>query len=201
MRKLLPALVIGLLCLSACGGGQPGGTQSLLHRGTGEEPESLDVHKSRSTEAGHVQRDIGEGLVGYTREGELRPAAADHWTVSDDGTELIFVLRPDARWSNGDPVTAHDFAWSYRRLVNPETYVTLRLPDGEDFIIYSDIDRWERIPSLWPLVRGAGRITSGFGYRRDPLHRRVRHHDGVDIAASRGTRVRAPAKPVIHVHQ
>jgi ABC-type oligopeptide transport system substrate-binding subunit len=114
-------LLICALAINACGGGDPASTESVLHRGTGEEPESLDVHKSSSTEAGHVQRDIGEGLVGYSRTGELVPAAAVSWTVSDDSTEYLFSLRPEGRWSNGDPVTASDFVYSYRRLVDPET--------------------------------------------------------------------------------
>ncbi|MCF6285891.1 MAG: M23 family metallopeptidase [Candidatus Hydrogenedentes bacterium] len=50
-----------------------------------------------------------------------------------------------------------------------------------------------RIPSVWPLLNGAGRISSRFGYRRDPIHRRVRHHDGTDLAASHGTKIRATA--------
>ena len=50
-----------------------------------------------------------------------------------------------------------------------------------------------RIPSVWPLLNGAGRISSRFGHRRDPINRRVRHHDGTDLAAPRGTRIRATA--------
>jgi len=122
MKRLwLPGL---LLCLSlaACGDrGARDESDQVLHRGNGEEPESLDVHKSTSTEAGHVQRDIGEGLVGYTPDGEIRPAAAAAWTLSDDGTVYTFSLRPEGRWSNGDPVTAQDFVFSYRRLVDPAT--------------------------------------------------------------------------------
>ncbi|MDH3439273.1 MAG: peptide ABC transporter substrate-binding protein [Gammaproteobacteria bacterium] len=117
-------LIVLFLCLSvaACGDLGPSvDSGQVLHRGTGEEPESLDVHKSNSTEAGHVQRDLGEGLVGYTPDGALRRAAAEHWEISDDGTEYTFVLRPDGRWSNGDPVTAEDFVYSYRRLVDPAT--------------------------------------------------------------------------------
>lgn len=93
----------------------------MLNRGNGVEPESLDFHKAASTEAHDVQRDIGEGLTGLTPNGELRAAAAERWTVSDDGLLYTFWLRPAARWSNGDPVTAEDFVFSYRRLVNPAT--------------------------------------------------------------------------------
>ena len=83
MNRLLILLSFCLLSLAACGDAGQQGDESLLHRGTGEEPESLDVHKSRSTEAGHVQRDLGEGLVGYTPDGELRYAAAETWTLAD----------------------------------------------------------------------------------------------------------------------
>ena len=121
MNRLLILLSFCLLSLAACGDAGQQGDESLLHRGTGEEPESLDVHKSRSTEAGHVQRDLGEGLVGYTPDGELRYAAAETWTLADDGITYTFALRRDARWSNGDPVTAADFVYSFRRLVNPDT--------------------------------------------------------------------------------
>jgi|LSQX01.1.fsa_nt_gb murein DD-endopeptidase MepM/ murein hydrolase activator NlpD len=55
-------------------------------------------------------------------------------------------------------------------------------------------ERIERVPAGWPLARGVGRISSGFGYRRDPFSRRVRHHDGVDISARHGTAVRATAR-------
>jgi len=122
MKRALPLLFLCLLAIAGCDDrapDSPAGT--VLHRGTGEEPESLDVHKSRSTEAGHVQRDLGEGLVGYTPDGELIAAAAQQWEISADGTEYWFELRPGVRWSNGEPLTAVDFVYSYRRLVDPAT--------------------------------------------------------------------------------
>ncbi len=122
MIRLALLLLVSVCSLVACGErADVSQAITVLHRGNGEEPESLDIHKSTSTEAGHVQRDLGEGLVGYTREGEIRPAAADRWTLSADGRVYTFTLRPEARWSNGDPVTADDFVYSYRRLVNPAT--------------------------------------------------------------------------------
>ncbi len=120
MKRFLTLLLAAMLA-TACGGTADTTGESMLHRGVGEEPESLDYHKSRSSQAGHVQRDFGEGLVGFSRDGQLRPAAAESWTISADGTEYLFELRPDARWSNGDPVTAADFVFSLRRLVDPAT--------------------------------------------------------------------------------
>jgi murein DD-endopeptidase MepM/ murein hydrolase activator NlpD len=58
-------------------------------------------------------------------------------------------------------------------------------------------DSIERVPSVWPLARRAGKISSSFGYRRDPFTRRIRQHDGTDISAHPGTPVRATAKGVV----
>lgn len=60
--------------------------------------------------------------------------------------------------------------------------------------VATDRDRVERLPSIWPVLNGAGKITSRYGYRRDPFNRRVRHHDGMDISAPTGTKVVATAK-------
>ncbi len=94
---------------------------SVLHRGLPADPESVDPHKARSTQAGDILRDIGEGLLGYSPTGELVPGAAESWDVSDEGLTYTFRIRENARWSNGDPVTAEDFVFSLRRLVDPAT--------------------------------------------------------------------------------
>ncbi|MDJ0814360.1 MAG: peptide ABC transporter substrate-binding protein [Woeseiaceae bacterium] len=93
----------------------------VLHRGLPADPESVDPQKARSTQAGDVLRDIGEGLLSYAPGGELIPGAAESWSIADDGLTYTFVIRDNARWSNGDPVTAGDFAFSLRRLVDPAT--------------------------------------------------------------------------------
>jgi len=79
--------------------------------------------------------------------------------------------------------------------------IALRTRSLNDLVVdmEREIDRVERVPAAWPLPGGRGRISSHFGYRRDPFHSRVRHHDGTDIAAPTGTPVRATAKGrVIH---
>lgn len=97
------------------------GAESVLNRGIAPEPESLDMQKARTKQAGDVQRDLGEGLMGYLENGEMIGAGAERWSQSEDGLQYTFFLRPEARWSNGDPVTADDFVYSFRRLVDPET--------------------------------------------------------------------------------
>ena len=125
-KRAIRVAIILLVCAFAAfiylsATGPQGGTGTVLRRGNGPEPESLDPHKSRSIQAADVLRDIGEGLVGYSPDGELIAAAAEKWEVSEDGRQYDFWLRPAARWSNGDTVLAEHFVFSFRRLVNPET--------------------------------------------------------------------------------
>jgi oligopeptide transport system substrate-binding protein len=104
---------------------------NVLHRGNGLEPETLDPHRVRSVEAFNVVRDLYEGLTAERADGTVGPGVAREWQVSDDGLTWTFTLRDDARWSNGDPVTAEDFAWSLARAVDPDTgsyYAAVELP-------------------------------------------------------------------------
>lgn len=120
IRQWVP--IAALLVVAACGGsGDTNDATSVLNRGISTEPESLDAHKTQSTQAADVLRDLGEGLVTYTASGELTPGAAERWEVSEDGLTYTFHLRPNARWSNGDVVTAGHFVFALRRLVLPET--------------------------------------------------------------------------------
>ena len=93
----------------------------VYNRGNSADPESLDPHKTSTVYEAHILRDIFEGLVMQDQHAELIPGAAESWTVSDDGTVYTFKIRADAVWSNGDPVTAEDFVYSFRRLLTPET--------------------------------------------------------------------------------
>jgi len=58
-------------------------------------------------------------------------------------------------------------------------------------------DRVARVPSIWPIFGGVGVITSNFGYRVDPINRRIRHHEGTDISAPYGTKVKAAARGTV----
>ena len=108
--------------MAACGGPElPDPDLSVLNRGLPADPESLDPHKARSLQSADVLRDIGEGLVGYSRDGTLVPAAAESWSIAEDGLSYTFTLRDNGRWSNGDAVTAADFEFALRRLADPAT--------------------------------------------------------------------------------
>ena len=84
------------------------------------EPSTLDPQKSSDMAAGAIIRQMMDGLVGTDAEGKTIPALALKWEPSDEGRVWTFHLR-DAKWSNGDPITAEDFVYSFRRLADPET--------------------------------------------------------------------------------
>ena len=92
-----------------------------LVRGNGPEPDSLDPQRARNVESANVLRDLYEGLTIVGPDGAPAPGVARAWSVSPDGLRWTFVLRPEARWSNGDPVTAHDFVFGWRTLLDPRT--------------------------------------------------------------------------------
>ncbi|MCY9801959.1 ABC transporter substrate-binding protein [Vibrio scophthalmi] len=91
-----------------------------LVRGNGTEVATIDPHKSQGVPESHVIADLLEGLVGQDANGNIIPGVADSWETADNKT-FTFHLRKDAKWSNGDPVTAHDFVYSFQRSVDPMT--------------------------------------------------------------------------------
>jgi len=95
--------------------------RQTVRRGNGEEPQTLDPHLAEGVPANNVLRDLFEGLTTTSADGRIIPGAAHHWDISRDGLVYTFFIDPDGRWSNGEPVTAHDFVWSWQRAVDPET--------------------------------------------------------------------------------
>jgi len=92
----------------------------ILHFGLGSEPQYLDPHLASSVSAHNVIIALIEGLVSEDPKTlKPLPGVAESWDISEDGLLYTFHLRKNAKWSNGDPVTAHDFVYSYRRILNP----------------------------------------------------------------------------------
>ena len=92
----------------------------VYRRGEPGEPETLDPQKTQTVVEADIVYDLFEGLLTYDAEGKLVPGVALAWTVSADGLTYDFDLREE-NWSNGDPVTAGDFVFSFRRLLDPAT--------------------------------------------------------------------------------
>ena len=118
---LAAGVLVGYLLMQSADAPPPAVNVTTLERGNGPEPESVDPHLARTTQAHNVLRDLFEGLLTYDAAGELAAGVAERWEVSDDGLVYRFFLREDARWSDGTPVTAEDFVYSFRRLVDPAT--------------------------------------------------------------------------------
>ncbi len=96
--------------------------EKILLLGNGGEPKALDPHIVSAVGDSNILRALFEGLVSYspTSDMEHEPGVAERWEPNNDFSEWHFFLRKDARWSNGDPVTAHDFVYSYHRILHPE---------------------------------------------------------------------------------
>lgn len=121
---LVSSLLTPFLSASALADSLPDGVQLApeqhLVRANDAEAATLDPAKAEGLPEMHVIRDLFEGLVIQDRDGNIVPGVAESWQTEDNQT-FVFHLRKDAKWSNGDPVTADDFVYSLRRAVDPKT--------------------------------------------------------------------------------
>jgi oligopeptide transport system substrate-binding protein len=128
IRTLLRALGLAALCVSlvSCGGRERevdrAAKAGILLMGNGSEPKSLDPHLVTGVPENKLIQALIEGLVAYhpTEDLEPEPGVAESWQNSPDFRVWTFKLRDNARWTNGDPVTANDFVYSWQRILSPE---------------------------------------------------------------------------------
>jgi len=124
-RFILPACVI-VGMLTACAGGESnvesGNRDGFLHYGNGAEPQGLDPHVVTGVPENHIIRALFEGLaVKNPITLEPEPGVAERWDISEDGRVYTFYINPEAKWSNGEPMTASDYVWSWNRALHPDT--------------------------------------------------------------------------------
>ncbi|EQA4281619.1 oligopeptide ABC transporter substrate-binding protein OppA [Cronobacter dublinensis] len=117
---ILSALIAG----NAMAANIPAGVQlaekQTLVRNNGSEVQSLDPHKIEGVPESNINRDLFEGLLVTDVEGHPSAGVAEKWD-NKDFKVWTFHLRKDAKWSNGEPVTAQDFVYSWQRLADPKT--------------------------------------------------------------------------------
>ena len=130
-KKTMLLTVAAAFGLAACGGGdnkaasKPAAAAGELAEkqeiviNNGSEPESLDPHKVSGVPEANLGRQMFEGLTTTDNDGKTVPGMAESWE-NQDFKVWTFKIR-DAKWSNGEPVTAHDFVYSLRRLGDPKT--------------------------------------------------------------------------------
>lgn len=126
MKGWSPLLaLLGAACVQAAD--VPPGTQlaaeQAVVRHLKDEPTSLSPLKLVGLPELQVLRDLYEGLLTQGPDGKVLPGVAERWE-SEDNQLFTFHLRPDARWSNGDPVRAADFVYGWRKLVDPKEAAT-----------------------------------------------------------------------------
>ena len=116
---LLPAFVL-VACAPEKDSAARAAQQGVLVINNSAEPAGLDPQVVTGVLESRIVCALFEGLVeGNPRDLQPEPAAAESWKVSEEGRTWTFRLRADGRWSNGDPVRASDFAFSYRRILEP----------------------------------------------------------------------------------
>lgn len=139
----LGAVVGASLFLAGCGPRETAAARGLrdqvLHAGNGTEPSDLDPQTISGRPESDIVRALSEGLVAYDAQ-DLHPVpgVAERWEVAADARTYTFHLRADARWSNGDPVTARDFLGSWRRMLTPSlaaryAYMLFVVDGAEEF--------------------------------------------------------------------
>ena len=116
----LSILLATCVILTGCGSSETnvvaGNKSGTLYWGNGTEPQSLDPQIATGVPEHHVISAVMEGLVLKDRKTlEPRPGVAKTWDISNDGRVYTFYLRENAKWSNGDAHTAHDYVWSWWR--------------------------------------------------------------------------------------
>ncbi len=127
-RVFLPSLVTFLVLFATAGCGKKEAKPSasaadsakILLFGNGSEPQDIDPQIVTGVPENKVINAFFEGLVSYgPQDQDTVGGVAERWDISADALTYTFHLRADARWSNGDPVTAHDFVRSYQRILSP----------------------------------------------------------------------------------
>lgn len=121
--------------------------EKILLLNNGEEPTSLDPQIAFDAYSNNILNNFMEGLVRLGKDHTPEPAIAERWDISDDGKTYTFHIRDDVFWSNGDPVTAAEFEFAWKRLADPET------GSAAAFLTY--------------LIEGAEAFNSGEGERDD----------------------------------
>ena len=138
--------VFGVSALSACSPGSGSGlagSANTIRAAIAGEPDQLDPHKTSAYFSFEVLENVFDTLVEPNEKLEMVPALAQSWQVNPEETQYVFTLRPNVRWHNGEPLTASDVVYSYRRIIDGElsaswrfdNVATITAPDDAHVVI------------------------------------------------------------------
>ncbi|MWV45246.1 peptide ABC transporter substrate-binding protein [Paenibacillus sp. HJL G12] len=152
LLTLLTLLLVAGTVLAGCGSKKEGegsgsskentaaAKEQVLHINLSAEPPTFDPAQAQDSQAHTVLNMMYEGLVRLDENSKPIPGVAEKWEISSDGLKYVFHLRKDAKWSNGDPVTAKDFVFAWQRVLDPNTtpappyaYQLYYIKGAEDF--------------------------------------------------------------------
>src|SRR5258708_35670588 len=121
IRRAAGVLAAAVTLAGPIGKITPAAAEKVLRIANMAEPETLDPHKSSTVPEHNILLNLFEGLMVLDPGGNVAPGAAESFSISEDGLTYTFRLRVNAKWSNGEPVTAGDFVYSLRRIEDPKT--------------------------------------------------------------------------------
>lgn len=118
---IVSLLIILALVAAGCGntGKNNASGETVFRMNLSSEPPSMDPAQITDQVSATVLNGMYEGLTRKNESGEVEPGMAESWVISDDGLTYTFKLRENALWSNGDPVTANDFEYAWKRALDP----------------------------------------------------------------------------------
>ena len=119
MKKILAIIMVLALIIAIPTGCEKKMSAEYLVWNIGADPKTFDPGLNNANDGGHIIQNLFEGLMQETEAG-LKPAQAESYKISDDGLVYTFKIRKDAKWSDGKPVTAQDFVYSWQRVCSPE---------------------------------------------------------------------------------
>lgn len=120
--SLVLTIIVLVTCGLSCSRSTKSSAERVLVLDNAQEPEYIDPGMGTDAYGNHIILQLFEGLLEYhPKTLEPVPGVAHRWEMSADGKTYTFYLRENAKWSDGSPVTAHDFVFSWQRVVNPKT--------------------------------------------------------------------------------
>jgi oligopeptide transport system substrate-binding protein len=152
IKKTFGALVALMVVLAACGGGanNTGGasasgggaqidTNAVLKVDMGGEPPSADPTQMTDSQSITVERQVTATLVYYDKDLNVIPWLAEKWDIAPDGKMITFHLRDNIKYSNGDPIVAGDFVYSWKKLIDPRnaagySYIMADVVEGSELL-------------------------------------------------------------------
>jgi len=142
MKKLCAValtVVLGTSILAGCGAkdGATANKQQAIYN-LGEDPKTIDPQLNTASGAGNIILNAFEGLTRMDKDSKAAPGVAEKWEMSEDGLKYTFHLRKDAKWSDGEAVTANDFKYAWLRALDPKTaadyaYQLYYIKGGEEY--------------------------------------------------------------------